>query len=217
MEAILKSFSIAVLLRSLFSGVFFVLSYYIAMHDVTIFKDGHFPDVSPDVLFVALFVGASGYAIHRALIFPFIEWFFNSETAKRIRTSWPLISDRTIEMLLSRWSYCRKSGEAPLASINYRIDAWADYTHFLYVATLCIAFGAIAARIVSQTTPQFSWMMFLFAVCIWLLGFFSHWRQMRLIDHATQQTPNQTPEPTRLLVTISACAELAPSSRVAHL
>jgi hypothetical protein len=36
-------------------------------------------------------------------------------------------------------------------------------------------------------------------------------------DFVARRTPNQPPEPTSLAVTICACAQLAPSSAVAHL
>ena len=85
MDSILKAFSIGFLLRSVFAGIFFVLSYYVACgYDLepTIMEAKSF---SSSGLLVALFAGVVVYGVHRSLVYPFIEGFFNSKVGKACR------------------------------------------------------------------------------------------------------------------------------------
>src|SRR5271156_4210449 len=77
MDAILKSFSISFLLRSFFAGVFFVLSYRVAAEGLKNALEINSKDIFTIGLLFALVAGVTVYGIHRSLIYPIIEWFFN--------------------------------------------------------------------------------------------------------------------------------------------
>jgi hypothetical protein len=60
--------------------------------------------MSSAVLLVALFAGVTAYGVHRSLVYPWIESFFDSRLGKTLRKWFPLISKSTIHMLLWRWN-----------------------------------------------------------------------------------------------------------------
>src|SRR6266567_1356154 len=103
MDSILKAFSIGFLLRSVFSGVFFVISSYVASHGPADFMKIEGASIFSVALPVALFGGVTAYGIHRSLLFGWIEYWFDSECGKACRKSVPLISTSTIQTLLWRW------------------------------------------------------------------------------------------------------------------
>ncbi len=83
MDSILKAFSIPFLLRSVFGGIFFVVSYYVAFYglEATVMKI-EAKSISSPVLLVALFAGVAVYGVHRSLVYPFIEFFLIPKLGK---------------------------------------------------------------------------------------------------------------------------------------
>ena len=103
MDSLLKTFDIGFLLRSVFAGIFFVVSYSVACYGLepTIIEA---KSISSPALLVALFTGVVVYGVHRSLVYPFIEFFFDSDFGKACRNRLPLISNSTIETLRWRWN-----------------------------------------------------------------------------------------------------------------
>src|SRR5438552_17967331 len=99
MDSILKAFSIPFLLRSVFAGIFFVVSYYVASNglepglEATIIKG---KSISSTALLVALFAGVVVYGVHRAVVYSLIECFFDSTVMTAWRKGRPLIRNSMI-------------------------------------------------------------------------------------------------------------------------
>src|SRR5262249_4504271 len=150
--------SIGFLLRSVFAGIFFVLSYYVACgYDLepTIMEAKSF---SSSGLLVALFAGVVVYGVHRSLVYPFIEGFFNSKVGKACRSGLPLISNSTIETLSWRWNQGAHEARLSWKRINERLDAWADYIHLQFTSSLCIFLGVFVAWCMGKHPPCYlSW------------------------------------------------------------
>ena len=93
MDSLLKTFSIGFLLRSVFAGIFFVVSYYVAFYglDATVMKI-EAKSISSPALLVGLFVGVVVYGVHRSLIYPFIEFFLIPKLGKLAETVFHLLA-----------------------------------------------------------------------------------------------------------------------------
>ncbi|MFA6561262.1 MAG: hypothetical protein WCV00_05085 [Verrucomicrobiia bacterium] len=196
MDSLLKAFSISFLLRSIFSGIFFVISYRVASQDplkiTTIDGTTMFPIVLP----VALFAGVIGYGIHRSLIHPWLEWFFDSKTGMKCRDKIPLISKNTVRTLLWRWNLSAEGLPADQTIINTHISVWGDFIHLQYVSMLCIALGALVGVFTAlPNTHQPYWPLINLAIVLFIAGFVSNWRHYRVIDCAR--------DPSKLLETES--------------
>lgn len=182
MEQLLKTFSISFLLRSLFSGIFFVISYYVALHGSRELAKVEVANVLSIVLPVALFAGVTAYGIHRSLIYPWIEWFFDCERAKAWRKCTSLISVSTIHTLLWRWNQDLQGGTFNREGINERLNAWGDFIHLQYASTVCIALGALVGIVVDQGShPPYCPMIGL-AGLLFLAAFVSDWRHHSFLD-----------------------------------
>jgi hypothetical protein len=70
-EPNLKSIPFGFLLRSLFAGVFFPISYYVASHRPP-FYEGYQGIELKYVLSIAFFAGVTVYAFHRSVTYPFL-------------------------------------------------------------------------------------------------------------------------------------------------
>lgn len=136
-EEILGSFPLGFLLRSLFSGAFFTVAcYYAATNhgykNCKIFDKESALSVG---LSVSLIAGVSVYGLHRAFLFPLIEWAFNAEWARNVRSSgFGFISTNTINSLIERWGLEKQN----------HIRHWADYAHLQYSSFLSIVLGLLA-------------------------------------------------------------------------
>jgi hypothetical protein len=143
MEQILGSFSIGLLLRSLFAGVFFVASYYVAAHG----SDALVPFLSSDNLgknvAASLFSGVVGYAFHRSLVYPaVVESWINLKRVEKFRMDWPLVGAETIKLLAKKWDESAEGREYGLARSKH-LSTWADFAHLQYASALCIVLGAL--------------------------------------------------------------------------
>jgi hypothetical protein len=153
METILRTFSIGFLLRSVFSGIFFVISWYVALHGQLELAKVEGAIVLSVALPVALFAGVTAYGIHRSLLYPFIESFFDSDLAKGWRKRKPLIRVSTIHTLLWRWNQDPKGTTFEPEGINERLNNWSDFIHLQYASAVCIAFGALVGIVVAPGWP----------------------------------------------------------------
>ena len=112
MDAILKSFSVGFLLRSVFAGAFFVLTYVEATKNTLAEIHVNAGNIFAVGLVFALVAGVTVYGVHRSVIYPLFEWGLYAEWAKRCRTK-PrrrFISKNVIDGLVRRWD--DKAGNA---------------------------------------------------------------------------------------------------------
>ena len=141
MEKILDSISLGFLIRSVFSGAFFVLTFYLA--------DPGFFELDSEKVFsvglaLSLFAGVTVYGLHRSLVYPLIESIFNKPCAFRSRENGSgLISDASISHLAKIWDSKSKDGSDLQFQRGKQIETWADFTHLQYVSAWCIIFGTI--------------------------------------------------------------------------
>src|SRR4051812_35869409 len=102
MDTIIQSLSLGLLLRCVFAGFFFVISYYTAAHHPDEFSEIKKLDTI-QLIPMTLFIGVVAYSVHRSLLYPVIEWFHNTGRVVTLRTKIPLISGATIDSLRRRW------------------------------------------------------------------------------------------------------------------
>lgn len=183
MDSILKSFSIGFLLRSVFSGIFFVIAYYVSFHD-----PHELVKIESSLLFsvalpVALFAGVMAYGIHRSLVYPFIECWFDSASGKRSRECFPLIQPSTIETLLWRWNQGCKQAELDCKVINEHLNTWADFIHLQFTSALSILLGAIAGFNVDPEKYFFHYQLIFLTALFLISAFVSNWRSHTVLDH----------------------------------
>ena len=196
MDSILKSFSIGFLLRSVFSGVFFVVSYYVASHNPVDLSTIDGKTLLSLWLPVALFAGVTTYGLHRSLFYPVIECWHDSDRGKALRQRMPLIRLSTIHILLWRWS----ADEATTPILrrprqNRHFNTWADFIHLQYTSALCIILGAIVGGIIVPGKHLPYWPLIGFAALLFIAAFISDWRTHSVLDHLRNE-PNNALQPT---------------------
>ena len=175
MDAVLKAFSIGFLLRSLFAGVFFVISYRVAGEGITVLQR-----IDPGALFsvglpVAIFAGVTIYSMHRSLIYPFLEYWLNSEAMERLRRRKPLVSKSTIRTLRSLWCTGLDKDKAA-ESVARHTSTWADYTHLQYTSALCIAAGSVARKLTDPGHYDWDGLLLALTVSFLVAAITSDWR-----------------------------------------
>lgn len=177
MESVIKSFSIGFLLRSLFAGVFFLISYRVTGDGVTAITTFESASLFAIALPVAVIAGVTVYSLHRSLVYPFIEHFLNSKTAiaARERERWPLISEPTVDVLRRLWTLGAENGKINEAFARHA-NTWADYTHLQYASALSIAFGSFARTITTPGGYGPSWILIAGFVTFAIGAVTSDWR-----------------------------------------
>jgi hypothetical protein len=184
-DDILKAFSIGFLLRSAFAGVFFVISYFAAWHTSKELQKAIYATDFAFVLPVSLIIGVSVYGIHRSLVYPLLEWLFDSGCVKKMRRKLPLISDSALKTILFRWD-SSAGGDEKWSLKNARtrhFTTWADYAHSQYVSALCLVLGALVASFVVGGSHQPCPPLIVLGVLFLLAGFVSDWRLRSILDH----------------------------------
>lgn len=127
------------------------------------------------VLPLALFAGVTTYTLHRALIFPWIEWYFDSSAGKRHRKRVSLITQSTLDTLLRRWDRGFEGSEREKER-SRRLTVWADYTQLQYASVLNIVFGAVVGCRVTSGQHGASWFLVGLSLILSLAAFTSDWR-----------------------------------------
>jgi hypothetical protein len=188
MDTILKSFSLGFLLRSVFAGAFFVLSYCVATSGYNFAAEKLISVGLP----CALIAGVTVYGLHRSLIYPVLEWGFNADWAKRLRATkqklwkqefrWTLISQNTINNLVVRWDSKSKEGKKLRCRFN-QIATWADYIHLQYTSALCIIFGSLAGVIVTGGHHPINLPLLGLFISLFIAGIVSNWRSHSVEEH----------------------------------
>jgi hypothetical protein len=201
MESLLKSLSISFLLRSLFAGVFFVISYQVAECGIKDLVPKDFSSLFSVVLPVSLFAGFTIYALHRALLYPFVELFLDNTKEKR--NSYPLISDTSVDALNKIWEMESKKGEETQECAR-RLAMWADITHFHYLSALCIVAGAVFGLIIASSNNQPCWSfisknyhpycpLIILAITFTVAGLTSDWRLKRVRERILESRNKAKP------------------------
>jgi hypothetical protein len=191
MDTVLKSFSLGFLLRSLFAGVFFVLTYSAATKNTLAEIQVNAGNVFSFGLVFALAAGVTVYGIHRSAIYPWIEWALYADWAKKWREDprLRLISKNVIDGIVGRWD-AKAEGPARMRSRAEQINAWGDYIHLQYTSALCIVTGYATGGFVGRSCEMRYWRLFLA-----IAGFFavfataSAWRSRSVEDHCQPVPP----------------------------
>jgi hypothetical protein len=187
MDSILKTFTIGFLLRSVFSGIFFVISYYVASHNPADFTNVDGKSILSVALPVALFGGVTAYGLHRSLVYPWIELWFDSGPGKKCRGSLPLISIATIETLLWRWNQGVDKTKFDSKGINEHFNTWADFIHLQYASTLCIALGAFLGAKANPGKHSPCGLLIVVGVVLFLAAHVSDWRLHSVFDYVRKE------------------------------
>lgn len=197
MEELIKTLKVGFLLRSLFSGALFVLSYYLTIDGAK--PAFHFLEITPDNTLslgvaIALVAGVTIYGLHRSLLYPLIEWILNSKSAIRLRQkNWiTLISKESMERLVERWD--RKAEDSKLwLSRTEQFQTWADYIHLQFNSAWCLTLGAWAGggfQIKSSFCPlewvDVDWRLPMFVGIMVAAGFVSNWRSIAVEEYAKE-------------------------------
>lgn len=175
MEQLLGSFSLGLLLRSLFAGVFFVAAYTAATGGWCELCTITSSEALGRTMAFSLFVGVVAYTFHRSVVYPPIEWGLNSKRASTIRAKWSLISDKTIAVLRDKWDQAAKDGKRTLARSDH-LSSWADFAHLQYASAFCIAIGAWSGAAIGDAETCISWPFTLCAVSLFVAALVSDWR-----------------------------------------
>ena len=177
MESVLKSFSIGFLLRSLFAGVFFLISYRVTGDGVTAIATFESASLFAIALPVALIAGVTVYSLHRSLVYPFIEHFLNSKSAVAAREPgcWPLISGPTVDVLRRLWALGAENGKINEA-FGRHANTWADYSHLQYASALSVALGSFARTVTTPGGYGLSWILIAGFVTFFVGAVTSDWR-----------------------------------------
>ena len=194
MDHILKTFSIGFLLRSVFSGIFFVISFHAASHPSMELAKLDSAITLSIVLSVALFAGVTAYGIHRSLLYPCVEYCFDSDWGRAWRKRIPLIRNSTICTLLWRWDSGAQDSEDNRKLINEHLNEWGDIIHLQYVSALCIALGAVTGAIVVPGKYLPYCPLIGLASVLFMAAIVSNWRHHSLIDYvrnAPSTSPNE--------------------------
>jgi hypothetical protein len=205
MDSLLKTFSIGFLLRSVFAGIFFVVSYYVACYGLepTIIEA---KSISSPALLVALFAGVVVYGVHRSLVYPFIEVFFDSRVGKACRNGLPLISNSTIDTLRWRWNQSTNGAPLTCEQINKKLNHWADFIHLQFTSSLCIVLGVLLSRYMGGHPPCcLIWV----AVFLFVAALVSNWRSHSVVDYLRGMVRREIrPEVAMVIGVITSAAAL---------
>lgn len=205
MEQILKGFSLSFLLRSAFSGAFFVLSFLFCVLGREKVGEKLLSTSGLDVLGFSVFAGVMVYSIHRSIIYPWLEWGMDANWFRRVRAGgvkpppcstpfiykiwpiikaakWSLISANTLKRIIGQWDRAAKSGEEHI-NRSKLIQTWADFAHMQYTSALCIICGAVVGWVFAKGTLETSCPLVWFTVVLFFSGFFSDWRLHSVQDY----------------------------------
>jgi|GEM_PF-1997089 hypothetical protein len=195
MDKILESFPLGLLIRSAFSGVFFVISFNFAAHNFVTFDSANIFSVG---LPFALIAGFTVYGLHRSLIYPLIEWAFNLQCAFDLREKClPLISENAVKNLAKIWDSKSANGDDRAFQRGKQIATWGDYTHHQYVSAWCIFSGltiGFFANLRHHWHHYFRcpilYFLFLTGAVIFLVAaVVSNWRLFSILQHMDKIVP----------------------------
>jgi hypothetical protein len=144
MEQFLSSISLGFLLRSMFAGVFAVVSFTVSSSRAREFLICQTDLLLPVGLPAALFAGVTIYGLHRSLFYPWIESAMSTPLDGGRKTENCLIKDSTVSYIIKLWDLDTHDEKGSAQNVRARrIFAWADYSHLQYTSGWSIVIGAI--------------------------------------------------------------------------
>ncbi|HEV7923766.1 MAG TPA: hypothetical protein VGR14_00310 [Verrucomicrobiae bacterium] len=180
-ESMLKGVPIGLLIRSIFSGGFFVFSFYLSIECKPDWVKLDGKTIYEIALPLSLFSGLIVYGIQRAWVYPIVEWFFESSWGEWWLRRLPLMSPAVIDTTIWRWNL-NQAEPTDNKSFNEQLTRWADMIHMQYNAALCIGFGSFAGWVVvGHSNLTFSWRLFSLAMVLFGSGFVANWRHYAFI------------------------------------
>jgi hypothetical protein len=184
METIVKSLSLGFLLRSVFAGTFFVLTYCMDTNGTSSGVDVSSDNIFSVGLVFALVAGVTVYGIHRSVIFPWIEWHLSTDWSRKKRKEWKtLISKNAIDDIVRRWD-SRAEDDKQARYRAKQIASWGDYIHLQYASAWCIVLGSASGVILGGHRPPPHWLFFgLLAFFFFITASVSAWRSRSLEDN----------------------------------
>lgn len=192
-ESMFKAVPIGLLIRSIFSGGFFVLSFYLAAVGI---PDWTTLDKQFGVVIGAsLFAGVLVYGIQRAIIYPFIERFFESDKGEATLKKCPFISEQVIKTAIWRWNL---DVPRPVDNklLNKQLTLWADHIHTQYSVVLCIMFGSFTGWMMDfKDNHKTCWPLVFIGLIFAATGFVNNWRHYAFIQYVKEKGPFVKPSP----------------------
>ncbi|MCX7176715.1 MAG: hypothetical protein NT159_22905 [Proteobacteria bacterium] len=167
-----------------------MISYYVALHNSLEFSEIKESNMLFGLL-VALFAGVSAYGIHRSLLYPWIEYWFDSDRGKDWRKRMPFISSSTIGTLQWRWDSgadVTRLDPEQINRINEHLNVWGDLIHLQYTSAICIGLGAIVGEIIVPSRLSPYWPLIALAGLFILAAFVSNWRHHSVLDRFRNPT-----------------------------
>lgn len=183
MDAILSSFPFQLIYRGVFPGCFFAMSFVVASRGWEGLEKIENSDLFTRWMPLAVFVGVIVYVLHRSLLYPVLECFFDSRRARKAQCHCPFICATTVLRSLEMWSTGEKS--EPNENIDRHLTAWNDYVHLQYASAWCIVAGAVCA---CNANAAPSCPLILLTITFFLGGLLSEWR-LRVVRHHRHKWP----------------------------
>jgi hypothetical protein len=198
MDSVFKAFPFQLVFRGVFPGGFFVLSFLVASHGWNELQD-EAGKLGANWLGIAIFVGVMVYVIHRSLLYPLIEFFFDwfddwcnsgrsspcCNKAKHWCRSRTLIRTDTISKLLDSWS--TGTDNQPQNNIAKHLTAWNDYIHLQYASVWCICLGPIPSMFASKEL-SIDWPLIMILGILFVGGLVSE-RRYRAVRAVNRRSP----------------------------
>lgn len=196
MDNVLKALSLGFMLRSLFAGVFFLISFRVASMGVASLLDFDTSNLVSVGLPVALFAGVNVYVLHRSLLYPCIEFFLDSPWARDKRKSCRMISDQSVSVHFDLWTAGHERGNHNREIVRHA-TVWADYTHLQYASAFSILAGLALRRVIDANLTENNWPLLCLSALIFVISaVVSDWRLHRVREklgiHASQLAQSTT-------------------------
>jgi hypothetical protein len=207
MEETLKTLGLGLLIRSVFAGAFFPISYYIASHPPPPYRYFGYDQkgILATGLAVSLLAGITVYGLHRSLLYPLVEWLLDWKKCadfrnRRFKCRLPflrrfdechwcrLISDETIKRIRRDWGKAERTPGLPHAQEKF--TAWGDFAHLQYCSAICLLLGILFARWVAEYHRVAFWPLIFPGFLIFLIaGFVTDWRLRTAREKLAEDSP----------------------------
>jgi hypothetical protein len=184
MESVLTSFSLSFLMRSVFAGGFFWIAYICGNSGFHALEKVQGNQILSDALPVALFSGVTLYGLHRSLLYPLIEFLFDTDIVKCFRKRRACVSQNTRIAIVQRWD--RGSNQNPLVERAKHMSTWADFAHLQYVSALALIGGSVVSGLVSPADREVSIPLVVLFFLLFTAGLVSDWRLRSIHEYLVQ-------------------------------
>ncbi len=204
MEKLFSSFSIELLLRSFFAGLFFLLSFDIASRGIERFEKIATSTILPStdakigLLFKATVIGFFLYGIHRSVIYPFIELLFSSKCGSKFCGSSQIeqkpdsdgLADRVFESIRELWDMQVSCDDCPNPNRSLHIRSWANWIHQQYVSAWAIVAGAVAHAWIKFKIASVCYPLLSMCAVLLFAAIYSDVRLRRMRNHLKKKQKN---------------------------